>query len=196
MQPKPRPFFLSFESTLQDKLPRWVLTQAMEESMWEYDSMHLWDPAGRSKKPGSLIRIGSICLSFFRLMTKSGYLPAEASAEINQACQSFEGPLEPSPRPEDCSVAGYFLAKNAAELCEAAFCSRCIQKDTDCPSLKALRARSASKKQAAVHGRMNMKEAVATSQYRLMPTKPYQAQPRPPVAVPKMRGAELKALCP
>lgn len=161
MQPIPRPFFLSFEHALHDKLPQRVLMQAMDESMWEFSSMHLRDPAGRISRPGSLTRIGSICLAFFRLMTQSGYPPAEANAKIHQACQSFEGPLEPPPRPEDCSVAGYFLAKNAAELCEAAFCSRCILKDADCPSLEALRARSAPENRSAAQGLGIIGEAVA-----------------------------------
>lgn len=137
-----RPFFLSFEQALHDRLPRREIMQAMEEAMWEFDSMR--DPGGVNTKSGSLIRIGSICLAFFRLMTKSGFPSEEAIERIYQACKAFEGPLEPAPKAEDCSLAGYFLAKNAAALCEAAFCSRCPQKASGCPSLEALRASPAS----------------------------------------------------
>jgi hypothetical protein len=143
MQPLPRPFFLSFEQALHERLSRRELMQAMDEAMWEYASMHARDPAGRVKRHVCPIRIGSICLAFFRLMTKSGYSPEEANARINQACQTFEGPLEPVPKAEDCAVAGYFLAKGEPALCEAAFCSRCALKNTGCPSRESLRTRVA-----------------------------------------------------
>lgn len=138
-----RPFFHSFEQALHDRLPRREVLQAMEEAMWEYASMHRRDPAGRITRQGCPIRIGSICLAFFRLMVKSGYPPAEANARINQACQAFEGPLEPAPEPEECPVAGYFQAKGEPALCEAAFCSRCSHKNAACASLAALRTRVA-----------------------------------------------------
>ena len=141
MKSEPRPFFLSFEQALHDRLSRRELTQAMEEAMWEYASMHSQDSAGRIKRHVCPIRIGSICLAFFRLMTKSGYSPKDANARINLACHTFEGPLEPVPKAEDCPVAGYFLAKGEPTLCEAAFCSRCAMKNAACPSLETLRAR-------------------------------------------------------
>ena len=143
MQPLPRPFFLAFEQALHERLPHRELMQAMDEAMWEYGSMHTRDPAGRIEKHDCPIRIGSICLAFFRLMTRSGYSPVEANARINQACQTFEGPLEPAPNAQDCTVAGYFLAKGEPALCEAAFCSRCALKNAGCPSLESLRAHAA-----------------------------------------------------
>lgn len=145
MQSVPRPFFLSFEQELHHRLPRRELSQALEEAMWEYASMHMRDSAGRIKRQGGLIRIGSICLAFFRLMIKSGYTPEEANMRINRACQAFEGPLEPVPKAEDCTVAEYFLAKGEPKLCEAAFCSRCILNATECPSRQGLRAGVAPK---------------------------------------------------
>lgn len=146
MQSETRPFFLSFEKALHDRLPRRELLQAMEEAMWEYASMHRRDPAGRIIRHDTLIRIGSICLAFFRLMIKSGYPPEEANARINQACHAFEGPLEPVPKSVECPVAGYFLAKGEPSLCEAAFCSRCSQKNAGCQSLNELDIRLASER--------------------------------------------------
>jgi hypothetical protein len=155
MPSEPRPFFLSFEQALHDRLPRHDLMQAMEEAMWEFASMHRRDSADRGKRHDSLIRIGSICLAFFRLMVRSGYTPEQACERILQACQAFEGPLEPAPTSDDCAVAEYFLAKGQPALCEAAFCSRCIQKAAGCPSLKALKARVAPRDMRTDLGGLN-----------------------------------------
>ena len=117
--------------------------QAMDESMWEFISLHLRDPLGRINRPGSLIRIGAICIAFYRLMLQAG-LPSEAAlAEIAQACETFEGPLEPPFSPEGCSLAEYFRAKAKWTLCEASFCNRCVRKDTGCRSLDRMRAEHA-----------------------------------------------------
>ncbi len=88
MQPIPRPFFLSFESVLQDRLSPENLMQVRDETMWEYVSLHLRDPSGRINRPGSTIRIGAICISFYRLMAKAGYLPDEAHSAIYDAKQT------------------------------------------------------------------------------------------------------------
>ncbi|GEM_PF-6740259 len=112
---------------------------AMDESMWEFVSLHLRDPAGRINRPGSLIRIGSICLSFFRLMLKAGYPAEEAEALIAQACVAFEGPLSPVIAPEGCFIADYFQAKGSAPLCESAFCNRCPRKLEGCEALERMR---------------------------------------------------------
>jgi hypothetical protein len=68
---------------------------------------------------------------------------------IAQACESFEGPLEPPFDPDGCSLAEYFTAKGEAALCEAAFCNRCARKDTGCGVLGNLRGRAPQETAAA-----------------------------------------------
>jgi hypothetical protein len=150
MQPIPRPFFLAFERVLQNRLSREDLMQAMDESMWEFVSLHLRDPAGRNDKPDSLVRIGAICIHFYRLMSKAGYRPEEAYAEISQACIDFEGKMRPEADPAKCSIADYFLAKNEPALCEAAFCNRCDRRETGCTVMERLRGRPEAEAKAPV----------------------------------------------
>ncbi|MDB5106278.1 MAG: hypothetical protein JWP91_3967 [Fibrobacteres bacterium] len=130
MQPIPRPFFLCFETVLQNRLSREDLMQVMDESMWEYVSLHQGDPSGKAGNPGAAVRIGAICLSFYRLMAKAGYLPEEAHAAIAHACGIFAGRFDQVANGETCSIAGYFQAKNATALCDAAFCGRCSRNET------------------------------------------------------------------
>ena len=72
MLPEIRPFFFSFQSLLQHQIPADELRQAGEEALWEFASLDPVGYPGISVDAHSLVRLGSICLRYYRLMLKAG----------------------------------------------------------------------------------------------------------------------------
>ncbi len=133
-----RPFFLSFQSLLHQKIPAEDLHQAAEESLWEYACLDMVGFPGRPPDAYSLVRLGSICLRYFRLMRKAGLDADSAIVAISEACGPLEGQMGAAAAQSKCSLAGYFESKNAPELCAAAFCRRCPKRSSGCETLERL----------------------------------------------------------
>jgi hypothetical protein len=138
MLPEIRPFFLSFQSLLHDKVPASELRQAGEEALWEYACLEPVGFPGRQADPASLVRLGSICLRYYRLMLRAGMENDEALAAVSEACANLDGRLGAAAGQARCSLSTYFTGKNAPELCAAAFCRRCPKRDTGCQDLERL----------------------------------------------------------
>ncbi|MDB5048639.1 MAG: hypothetical protein JWO30_1710 [Fibrobacteres bacterium] len=144
MPSSPRAFFESFQQVLENRLSREELAEVMDQSIWEFEFLNHMDAAGSHARKETLVRIGSICVSFYRLMSKTGMDPKLARAAIAEACDSMGALMEIGFRgfpaiPEKCPVADYFMAKNVPGLCESAFCGRCPEKDKGCATLKRMR---------------------------------------------------------
>lgn len=124
-----KPFFQALETDLKNRLPRDEFAQVMEESLWEYE-VGAGDPEGAGVRAAN-VRLASICLSFYRAMTKMG-MGAEAAMEtISQASRNLTLPANPDPGAV-CSVAAYCRAKNALPLCRTVFCKACPNSGTGC----------------------------------------------------------------
>jgi hypothetical protein len=118
-----KPFFLALETVLKTRLPPDAFAQVMDESLWEFESASM-DPE-RGRAPASLVRLGSICLSFYRAMTKIGIRPESAMEALNQAGERLGWSAVPETSLTSCSLASYFRAKNALPICRAVFCKTC-----------------------------------------------------------------------
>jgi hypothetical protein len=136
MLPEIRPFFLSFQSLLQHKIPAMELRQAGEEALWEYACLEATED---NRIPmGALVRLGSICLRYYRLMLRAGIEADEAIASISEACEGLEERMLAAAEHPRCSLAAYFAGKNAPELGAASFCRRCPKRAIGCPDLERL----------------------------------------------------------
>jgi hypothetical protein len=118
-----KPFFLALENVLKSRLPADEFAQVMEESLWEFETVSEQPQIDRS--PASLVRLGSICISFYRAMTKIGIRPESALEALNQAGERLGWSAVPETTLISCSLASYFRAKNALPLCQAVFCKTC-----------------------------------------------------------------------
>jgi hypothetical protein len=124
-----KPFFLALETVLKNRLPADEFAQVMEESLWEYE-------AGAGNQDGihvraANVRLASICLSFYRAMTKLGLREESAMAAMSQAGKSLRWPANPDSG-SSCAVAAYFRAKGALPLCRAVFCEACPSARSGC----------------------------------------------------------------
>jgi len=117
-----KPFFLALETVLKTRLPRDAFEQVMEESLWEFEA-DAGNPDGIRVRAANL-RFASICLSFYRAMTKMGMSAESALETIARAGENLRWPTEPASG-SSCSVATYFRAKGALPLCRTVFCKAC-----------------------------------------------------------------------
>jgi hypothetical protein len=124
-----KPFFLALENVLKTRLPRDAFAQVMEESLWEFES-DAGDADGMRVRAANL-RFASICLSFFRAMTKMGMSAESALETIARAGENLKWPTEPASG-SSCSVAAYFRAKSALPLCRTVFCKACSYSGKGC----------------------------------------------------------------
>lgn len=125
-----KPFFLALETVLKTRLPADAYAQVMEESLWEFESASM--DSERMRSPASLVRLGSICLSFYRAMTKIGIRPESAMEALNQAGERLGWSAVPETSLTSCSLASYFRAKNALPICQAVFCKACKMNRNGC----------------------------------------------------------------
>jgi hypothetical protein len=127
-----KPFFHALETCLKNRLPRDEFAQVMEESLWEYEVGEgaAGNPEGTGVRAAS-VRLASICLSFYRAMTKMGMGSESAMETISQASRSLRLPANPD-ADAACSVAAYFRAKSALPLCRTVFCRACPNFGTGC----------------------------------------------------------------
>ena len=149
MLPEIRPFFLTFQSLLQYRIPAEELRQAGEEALWEYACLEPVGFPGRAANIASLVRLGSICLRYYRLMLRAGMDPDDAIAAVSEACIHLEGRLGAAADQPKCSLAAYFAGKNAPELCAASFCRRCPKREKGCMDLERLLILSVSARRPA-----------------------------------------------
>ena len=88
-----KPFFHALETVLKNRLPRDEFAQVMEESLWEYES-----GAGSPEEieaRAANVRLASICLSFYRAMTKMGMGNEAAIETLSQAGRNLRLPANP-----------------------------------------------------------------------------------------------------
>ncbi|MBW8889294.1 MAG: hypothetical protein JF616_16185 [Fibrobacteres bacterium] len=124
-----KPFFLALETVLKTRLPADAFAQVMEESLWEFEA-DAGDAEGVKVRAANL-RFPSICLSFYRAMTKMGMSAESALETIARAGESLRWPTEPASG-SPCSVAAYFRAKGALHLCRTVFCRSCLHSGNAC----------------------------------------------------------------
>lgn len=120
---KTKPFFLALETVLKSRLPPDAFAQVMEESLWEFEAGIVAQEADR--RPASLVRLGSICISFYRAMVKIGIRPETALEALKQAGDRLGWTASPDTTMSYCSLANYFRSKNALPICQAVFCNSC-----------------------------------------------------------------------
>lgn len=125
-----KPFFQALESVLKTRLPPDEFAQVMDESLWEFEAAAADQEKDRS--PASLVRLGSICLSFYRAMTKMGIRPDSAMEALNQAGSRLGWSAMPEATLSSCSLANYFRSKNALPICRAVFCKACPARRNGC----------------------------------------------------------------
>ena len=125
-----KPFFLALETVLKSRLPPDAFAQVMEESLWEFEAGIASQEADR--RPASLVRLGSICISFYRAMIKIGIRPETALEALNQAGDRLGWTALPDTTLSYCSLASYFRSKNALPICRAVFCKSCLAHRKDC----------------------------------------------------------------
>src|SRR6476469_5588713 len=112
-----KPFFLALETVLKNRLHPDAFAQVMEESLWEFEAGIEDHEADR--RPASLVRLGSICISFYRAMIKIGIRPETALEALNQAGDRLGWTALPDTTLSYCSLANYFRSKNALPICRA-----------------------------------------------------------------------------
>jgi hypothetical protein len=118
-----KPFFMALENVLKTRLPHDAFAQVMEESLWEFEAARA-EPE-RNGNPASVVRLGSICISFYRAMTKIGIRPESALETLNEAGERLGWSAVPETSMTTCSLASYFRAKNALPICRTVFCKTC-----------------------------------------------------------------------
>jgi hypothetical protein len=125
-----KPFFLALETVLKNRLASDAFAQVMEESLWEFEAgIADQEP---DKRPASLVRLGSICISFYRAMIKIGIRPETALEALNQAGDRLGWTALPDTTLSYCSLASYFRSKNALPICRAVFCKSCLSHRSAC----------------------------------------------------------------
>ncbi len=127
-----KPFFQALETVLKNRLPPDEFAQVMEESLWEYETGAM-DPEGLQVRTAP-VRLASICLSFYRAMTKMGMGKESALETIAQASTGLRGAALRgiAETGAACPVAGYFRAKGSLPLCRAVFCKACPGAGSGC----------------------------------------------------------------
>ncbi len=124
-----KPFFQALETVLKTRLPADAFAQVMEESLWEFEA-DAANPDGTRLQSANL-RFASICLSFYRAMTKMGMSAESALETIARAGENLRWPAEPA-LGSACSLAAYFRAKGALPLCRTVFCKACSYSGKGC----------------------------------------------------------------
>lgn len=134
-----RPFVNSLQSLLQNRLPADEYQQIMEESLWEYQKLMEGPDDGRSLRYEYNARICCICVSFYRAMISVGIERKIAAGAIADASLNLDWSPSPPLASETCSLALYFLSKDALGLCEVTLCRKCARQ-AECTRLAELKA--------------------------------------------------------
>lgn len=123
-----KPFFQALESVLRNRIPSDEYAQILDESLWELES----GAPGSGSGQASGARLASICVSFFRAMTKMGMRPESALESLALAGRKLHWKPDLALGRDNCPVVSYCRAKGAMNVCRAVFCQVCPEKEKGC----------------------------------------------------------------
>jgi hypothetical protein len=127
-----KPFLKSLERNLRNRLPPDEFNQVMDEALWEFENSDHGLEDENGKDLDSLIRLSSLCVSFYRAMTHVGIEAGIAFDSMDKAGENLDWKPVEETTAQKCSLANYFRAKNALGICKVTFCKSCPESVKGC----------------------------------------------------------------
>lgn len=125
-------FLNTLERNLRNRLPADEFNQVMDESLWEFENSDHGRVEDNGKNLDSLLRLSSLCVSFFRAMNHVGIDAGIVHDSMDKAGDNLDWSPVAQTTAKSCSIADYFREKNALGICKITFCKSCPENSKGC----------------------------------------------------------------